>query len=81
MGELQRILANGNHKFIDEVKKKWEDFCTKVQFYGVWKKAMKPPMTLDASKSFVTNTLSSCFHSCGTNNNYALQSDKISQCY
>ncbi|KAG7456399.1 hypothetical protein JOB18_013551 [Solea senegalensis] len=53
MGELQRILANGNHKFIEEVKKRWEDFCTKVQFYAVWKKAMKPPMTLDATESVI----------------------------
>ncbi|XP_034078667.1 uncharacterized protein LOC117550355 [Gymnodraco acuticeps] len=28
-------------------KKRWDDFVAKVQFYGVLKKAMKPPMTLD----------------------------------
>ncbi|KAF7691446.1 hypothetical protein HF521_011743 [Silurus meridionalis] len=47
MGELCRILNKGNSKFIDEIKKRWEDFCGKVQFYTVWKKVMKPPMSLD----------------------------------
>ncbi|KAG1935728.1 hypothetical protein F2P79_019032 [Pimephales promelas] len=47
MGELCRILDKGNSKFIDGLKKRWQDFCAKVQFYAVWKKVMKPPMTLD----------------------------------
>ncbi|XP_078143695.1 uncharacterized protein LOC144542119 [Centroberyx gerrardi] len=47
MDELRRVLDKGNRKYIAEVKKRWEDFCSKVQFYGVWKKVMKPPMTLD----------------------------------
>ncbi|XP_078141268.1 uncharacterized protein LOC144539602 [Centroberyx gerrardi] len=47
MDELRRILDKGNRKYIAEVKKRWEDFCSKVQFYRVWKKVMKPPMTLD----------------------------------
>ncbi|KAL7402141.1 hypothetical protein ABVT39_010360 [Epinephelus coioides] len=47
MDELRRILDKGNKKFTDEVKKRWEDFCAKVQFYGVWKKVMKPPMNMD----------------------------------
>ena len=46
MGELQRLLDMGNSKLIHEAKKRLEDFCFKVQFYGVWKKVMKPPMTL-----------------------------------
>ncbi|CAM4530089.1 unnamed protein product [Leuciscus chuanchicus] len=52
MDELCRILDKGNSKFIDGLKKRWEDFCAKVQFYAVWKKVMKPPMTLDGGKSF-----------------------------
>ncbi|XP_077953517.1 uncharacterized protein LOC120812184 [Gasterosteus aculeatus] len=48
MSELQRILDKDNITYIDEVKKRWEDFCAKVQFYGVSKKVMKPPMNLDA---------------------------------
>lgn len=50
MDELCRILDKGNKKFTDEVKKRWEDFCAKVQFYGVWKKVMKPPMNMDGGK-------------------------------
>lgn len=45
-------MDKGNNKFIDGLKKRWEDFCAKVQFYAVWKKVMKPPMTLDGGKSF-----------------------------
>ncbi|RXN33942.1 hypothetical protein ROHU_015200 [Labeo rohita] len=47
MGELCWILDKGNSKFMDKLKKRWEDFCAKVQFYAVWRKVMKPPMTLD----------------------------------
>ncbi|KAK1902494.1 Hemocyanin A-type units Ode to Odg [Dissostichus eleginoides] len=47
MSELRRLLDKDNHKYIAEVKKRWDDFVAKVQFYGVSKKAMKPPMTLD----------------------------------
>ncbi|XP_030601117.1 uncharacterized protein LOC115791134 [Archocentrus centrarchus] len=43
MDELQRILDK-NNKFITEVKARWEDFCSVVQFYGLWKKVLKPPM-------------------------------------
>ncbi|XP_078142061.1 uncharacterized protein LOC144539838 [Centroberyx gerrardi] len=32
MDELRRILDKGNRKYIAEVKKRWEDFCSKVQF-------------------------------------------------
>ncbi|XP_072572664.1 uncharacterized protein [Paramormyrops kingsleyae] len=46
MDELRRILDKGNSKFIAEVKKRWEDFCSMVQFYGVWKKVLKPLMNL-----------------------------------
>jgi hypothetical protein len=52
MDELRRILAKDNSKFINEVKKRWADFCSMVQFYGVWRKVLKPPMSLGAGKSF-----------------------------
>ncbi|KAF1371498.1 hypothetical protein PFLUV_G00277590 [Perca fluviatilis] len=29
-------------QILEEVKGRWADFCAKVQFYGVWKKALKP---------------------------------------
>ncbi|XP_030579956.1 uncharacterized protein LOC115776609 [Archocentrus centrarchus] len=44
MDELRRILDKNNNKFITEVKARWEDFCSMVQFYGLWKKVLKPPM-------------------------------------
>lgn len=66
MSELQRILDKDNITYIDEVKKRWEDFCAKVQFYGVSKKVMKPPMNLDAGRAFccVSNILCGFFHGC-----------------
>ncbi|KAI9517038.1 hypothetical protein NQZ68_008292 [Dissostichus eleginoides] len=48
-----------NHKYIAEVKKRWDDFVAKVQFYGVSKKAMKPPMTLDGGTPY-TLSFTSC---------------------
>nr|XP_040043999.1 uncharacterized protein LOC120826103 [Gasterosteus aculeatus aculeatus] len=42
MEELQRILDKNNIHYIDELKGRWENFCQKVQFFGVWKKLLKP---------------------------------------
>ncbi|XP_054586439.1 uncharacterized protein [Nothobranchius furzeri] len=50
MDELRRILDKGNCTFLTELKKRWDDFCSTVQFYGVWKKVLKPPMNLDKVK-------------------------------
>ena len=50
MDELQRILQPSNHKYIGELKERWKVFCSKLQFYGVMKKVMRPPMTLDEGK-------------------------------
>lgn len=50
MGELRRILDKSNSHYIDEVKGRWHDFCQKVQFFGVWRKLLKPPMGMDESK-------------------------------
>ncbi|XP_035985581.1 uncharacterized protein LOC118559015 [Fundulus heteroclitus] len=47
MDELRRIVGGTNSRYIEEVKGRWADFCAKVQFYGVWKKALKPPFPLD----------------------------------
>ncbi|KAJ8364890.1 hypothetical protein SKAU_G00137210 [Synaphobranchus kaupii] len=47
MGELQCILYKDNSHYIDEVKERWQGFCQKVQFLGVWKKLLKPPMGMD----------------------------------
>ncbi|CAL8265036.1 unnamed protein product [Gadus morhua 'NCC'] len=40
MDELQRIVGGTNSRYIEEVKGRWADFCAKVQFYDVWKKAL-----------------------------------------
>ncbi|XP_073767100.1 uncharacterized protein isoform X1 [Danio rerio] len=47
MDELRRIIEPNNSKYISEVKDRWETFYSKVQFYGVMKKVMKPPRTLN----------------------------------
>ncbi|XP_054868581.1 uncharacterized protein LOC111564621 [Amphiprion ocellaris] len=44
MDELQRILNQGNPHFISELKNRWRTFCEKIQFYGVFKKVMRPPL-------------------------------------
>ncbi|XP_055733514.1 uncharacterized protein LOC129820664 isoform X1 [Salvelinus fontinalis] len=43
MYELRRILDRGNC-FIPELKTRWGTFYNKAQFYGVFKKVMKPPL-------------------------------------
>ncbi|CAL8363056.1 unnamed protein product [Arctogadus glacialis] len=45
--ELGRILGGANSKYIDDTKKRWQTFCTNVQFYGLWKKVLKPPIPVD----------------------------------
>ncbi|KAL3993488.1 KRAB domain-containing zinc finger protein [Sarotherodon galilaeus] len=47
LDELRRIIQPSNLKYISEMKDRWEIFYSKVQFYGVMKKVMKPPKTLD----------------------------------
>ncbi|XP_076846700.1 uncharacterized protein LOC143491507 [Brachyhypopomus gauderio] len=47
LDELQRIIQPSNSRYIFEMKDRWESFYSKVQFYGVMKKVMKPPKTLD----------------------------------
>ncbi|KAL3973546.1 hypothetical protein ACER0C_024753 [Sarotherodon galilaeus] len=50
MEELHRILDKDNGNFINELKERWHDFCQKVQFFGVWKKMLKPPMGMDKAE-------------------------------
>ncbi|KAM7423435.1 hypothetical protein PAMA_011140 [Pampus argenteus] len=47
LDELQRLIQPTNSQYISEMKSRWEAFYSKVQFYGVMKKAMKPPKTLN----------------------------------
>ncbi|XP_072300229.1 uncharacterized protein [Eucyclogobius newberryi] len=55
LGELRRILDSSNDKFLDQVRQRWGEFCSRIHFYGVSKKAMKPPMMMEQS---ATSTLS-----------------------
>ncbi|KAJ4921482.1 hypothetical protein JOQ06_014297 [Pogonophryne albipinna] len=43
MDELRRILNQGNSHFLMELKTRWGTFCERAQFYGVFKKLMRPP--------------------------------------
>lgn len=63
--ELKRILDPQNEKFVDEVKIRWEEFCTQVQYYGVSKKVLKPPMTMTKTEAQVAliNVLPTLFPS------------------
>ncbi|KAL2095845.1 hypothetical protein ACEWY4_007993 [Coilia grayii] len=45
--ELGRILGGTNRTYIDDTNKRWETFCANVQFYGLWKKVLKPPISAD----------------------------------
>ncbi|XP_042560564.1 uncharacterized protein LOC122129900 [Clupea harengus] len=47
MDELRRIINPDNPDYIANIKDRWETFYGKVQFYGVMRKFMKPPKTLD----------------------------------
>uniref|UniRef100_A0A3P8RS45 Si:ch211-208g1.1 n=1 Tax=Amphiprion percula TaxID=161767 RepID=A0A3P8RS45_AMPPE len=47
LDELRRIIQPSNSRYISEMKERWENFYSKVQFYGVMKKVMKPPNTLN----------------------------------
>ncbi|KAM7388986.1 hypothetical protein PAMP_022987 [Pampus punctatissimus] len=51
MDELQRILNQGNSHFIPELKNRWWTFCEKAQFYGVFKKVMRPPLSNKVEKT------------------------------
>ncbi|KAL4008514.1 hypothetical protein ACER0C_002366 [Sarotherodon galilaeus] len=65
MDELRRIVGGSNCKYIDQMKGRWAEFCSKVQFYGIWKKVLKPPLPLDVLEFTVTlfNALPSLFPS------------------
>ena len=57
MEELQRILDKDNGNFIGELKGRWHEFCQKVQFFGVWKKMLKPPMGMDKGKQYCSGVI------------------------
>ncbi|XP_072572615.1 uncharacterized protein [Paramormyrops kingsleyae] len=54
MDELRRILDKCNPNFICELKTRWESFYGKAQFYGVFKKVLRPPTTQDKVTQSIT---------------------------
>lgn len=44
MDELRRIVDQGNSRFLQQLETRWEALYVKAQFYGVYKKVMKPPL-------------------------------------
>ncbi|KAF3842660.1 hypothetical protein F7725_001509 [Dissostichus mawsoni] len=48
-----RDIRHDNSYSIDEMKERWQDFCQKVQFYGVWKKMLKPPLGMDKAEQAI----------------------------
>ncbi|KAK7884661.1 hypothetical protein WMY93_027784 [Mugilogobius chulae] len=67
MDELGRIVDANDNKFVEGMKARWSTFCSKAQFFGIWKKALKPPLPLDVRGVDFTilllNTLPSLFPS------------------
>ena len=60
LDEVRRILDNNNSNYVEELRERWLEFKSRVSFYGVHKKAMKPPMTLSAGKDSQHNTKIIC---------------------
>lgn len=60
LDELRRILDNNNSNYVEELRERWLEFKSRVSFYGVYKKAMKPPMSLSAGKDSQHNTKIIC---------------------
>ncbi|KAI5613946.1 hypothetical protein C0J50_3860 [Silurus asotus] len=50
LGELCRIVSKDNTAYIKEVKERWDTFQSQAIFYGIMKKVMKPPMTLNTEE-------------------------------
>ena len=54
---MERIQPNNAH-YVSEMRNRWKDFYSKVQFYGAMKKVIKPPKTLDGGEITVYLDLS-----------------------
>ncbi|KAM9408140.1 uncharacterized protein KZ484_024336 [Pholidichthys leucotaenia] len=51
--ELRRIVDKDNRRYVIELKERWENCRTKLAFYGVYKKTMKPPLGLPADEQAI----------------------------
>ena len=66
LDELQRIIQPNNAHYISEMRKRWDDFYSKVQFYGVMKKVtvystlICPSLYFEISWWVVTHTALCC---------------------
>ncbi|MGH0159891.1 UNVERIFIED_CONTAM: hypothetical protein FKN15_038343, partial [Acipenser sinensis] len=54
LGELCRIVSKDNTAYIKEVKERWDTFQSQAVFYGIMKKVMKPPMTFNTCKVYIS---------------------------
>ncbi|CAL8302508.1 unnamed protein product [Arctogadus glacialis] len=53
LDELRRIVAKDNVHYVKELKERWAEYRTKLSFYGVYKKVLKPPMGLPADEQAI----------------------------
>ncbi|XP_060780404.1 extracellular calcium-sensing receptor-like [Neoarius graeffei] len=53
LDELQRIVAKDNVHYVKELRERWADFRTKLTFYDVYKKTLKPPLGLPADEQAI----------------------------
>lgn len=53
LDELRGILQPTNSQYISEMQDRWENFYSKVQFYGMMKKTTKPPKTLNGGEVII----------------------------
>ncbi|KAM4550138.1 uncharacterized protein V3H82_019326 [Fundulus diaphanus] len=51
--ELRQIVAKDNVHYVKELKERWADYRTKLSFYGVYKKVLKPPVGLPADEQAI----------------------------
>ncbi|KAK1174716.1 hypothetical protein AOXY_G2276 [Acipenser oxyrinchus oxyrinchus] len=54
LGELCRIVSKDNTAYIKDVKEHWDTFQSQAVFYGIMKKMMKPPMTFNTGKIYIS---------------------------
>ncbi|KAI4788365.1 hypothetical protein KUCAC02_035899, partial [Chaenocephalus aceratus] len=47
------LSRSENSHSIDEMKERWQDFCQKLQLYGVWKNMLKPPLGMDKAEQAI----------------------------
>lgn len=46
LDELRRLISNNDKDYLKNLRERWRNFQEKLMFYAVFKKTMRPPMTL-----------------------------------